>query len=151
MSGKIAPGRAFAPLPRLGLSEAGETAMSVAIAYPSRTIINKGRDGWEQKTQIELGTIDGKERVLVIETGKGYRGGLRTTATMHTVESSGFLSFRMSMSMAGGGKGTKAEGDFRETVKEEVARTTEKAVNVQHALVMDDVEAIIARAIAFYA
>ena len=51
--------------------------------------ISKGRDGWEAKTTIDMGTAN---RVLIVSTGK-TNGGMITRAVVNTDNGDGFLTW----------------------------------------------------------
>ena len=77
--------------------------------------------------------------LLLIGTGKGLRRGLRTYAMVQKDEGSGCRSYVMF-------------GDFRKTVSEDPAvRATEKAVAAQHSRALQQLDALMAEAAAFYA
>lgn len=104
---------------------------SNAMVGATRTA--KGRDGWESKTDIQLGN----SRVLRITTNKASRGGVETDARVHTIEG-GFLR-------------TELFGDFSKTYASNSAlRCMEKTVAAQHFVVLETLESIRAEVTAFY-
>lgn len=77
--------------------------------------------------------------LLLIGTGKGLRRGLRTYAQVQKDEGSGCRSYVMF-------------GDFRKAVFEDpTVRATEKAVAAQHSRALQQLDALMAEATAFYA
>ncbi len=77
--------------------------------------------------------------LLLISTGKGLRRGLRTYAQVQKDEGRGCRSFVMF-------------GDFRKAVFEgPTVRATEKAIAAQHSRALQQLDALMAEAAAFYA
>ena len=103
------------------------------------------RNGWRAEDSFPLGEgMDGKTlcpRTLDITTSKNYNGKLVTSA-MCSLRNNGFTCHAFGF---GGG------GDFRETIIADAVSCTEKTVAAQHALAMQQIDAIKARAVAFYA
>jgi len=95
--------------------------------------INKGRDGWEAKTTIDMGADD---RVLIVSTHK-TTGGMVTSATVNTKDGD-FLVWDMF-------------GDFNKRTLYKGARCTEKTVRELHQLALDGIEQTMAAAVAHYA
>lgn len=95
--------------------------------------INKGRDGWEAKTTIDMGADD---RVLIVSTHK-TTGGMVTSATVNTKDGD-FLVWDMF-------------GDFNKRTLYKGARCTEKTVRELHQLALGAIEQTMAAAVAHYA
>lgn len=83
------------------------------------TIIAKGRDGFEGRTDIELGG----GRMLLIRTNKARNGALASTAQVCKKDGS-FIRFDL-------------VGDFSKTLIQTAKRCTERAVVMQHTLAED--------------
>lgn len=99
-------------------------------------MLSKGRDGWTAGDRVQLSAL-GATRFLEIRTYKRSGGAIVSTASVVKVED-GIVSFILFR-------------DYRETVRIVKGMATEKAVASVHATAMDDIEAIKARATAFYA
>lgn len=97
------------------------------------TCIGKGREGWEAKTELPMGT---KNRVLVIHTHK-TTGGM-VTSTQIMTEDKGYMSFMMF-------------GDFSKRTMFKGARCTEKTVNELHQLALNVSDITMNEAAIFYA
>lgn len=95
--------------------------------------ISKGRDGWEAKTTIDMGTAN---RVLIVSTGK-TNGGMITRAAVNTDNGDGFLTWDLF-------------GDFNQRTVYKGARCTEKTVRELHQLALDGIEQTLAAAAAHY-
>ena len=95
--------------------------------------INKGRDGWEAKTTIDMGAAN---RVLIVTTGKTM-GGMVTRAVVNTDNGDGFLTWDLF-------------GDFSARTVYKGARCTEKTVRELHQLALDGIEKTLAAAAAHY-
>lgn len=101
----------------------------------TQATMRKGREGWEAETEIPL---IGR-RVLKVHTRKTSRG-LRCSASAVELSADG-LSYTWVMF-----------GDFGEKLADNpTARCTEKTVKEMHAAALVDIEAVKARALAFYA
>ena len=96
--------------------------------------ISKGREGWEAKTTIDMGTAN---RVLIVTTGK-TTGGMVTRAVVNTDNGDGFLTWDLF-------------GDFSARTVYKGARCTEKTVRELHQLALDGIEQTMAAAVAHYA
>lgn len=106
----------------------------------------------DQKLDIDLGLHrreyrDGREQnaVLTIKTGKSFRGGLSSTATVF------WLSEHSRSHAFGVGGG----GDFSETIEQSqtAVRATQSAIDKQHSRVFTDevIATLTAKAKAYYA
>lgn len=111
--------------------------------------LTKGRDGWKATTNIDLpdviahgGRDGGREgkSVLTISTSKS-RDGISTTASVGWC-GDGFMTHAM-------GLGTGC-GDYYRTILKSGARCTEKAVKTMHEEALQQQDALIAEATAFY-
>lgn len=96
--------------------------------------ISKGREGWEAKTTIDMGTAN---RVLIVTTGK-TTGGMVTRAVVNTDNGDGFLTWDLF-------------GDFSARTVYKGARCTEKTVRELHQLALDGIEQTMTAAAAHYA
>lgn len=96
--------------------------------------ISKGREGWEAKTTLEMGTAN---RVLIVTTGK-TTGGMVTRAVVNTDNGDGFLVWNMF-------------GDFNARTFFKGVRCTEKTVRELHQQALDGIEQTLAAARAHYA
>lgn len=111
-----------------------------------KTMMSKGRDGWDAKTKITLGLCpsfdlasNGKtdsERVLTIHTFKGSRG-LGTYASVSTSHKDGFTTMILG-------------SDFYERIATSSERCTEASVKRLHATALQDLGNIVMRARSFY-
>ena len=91
------------------------------------TLVRKGHNGWVAKSEIQLDN----NRVLSIETSKGYYGGLRTWASV-AVRDGDFLSHRLYQDFSKG------------IITSNPSRVTAKVVEAQHALInLDEVLAMV--------
>ena len=91
------------------------------------TLVRKGRDGWEAKSEIQLDN----DRVLSIRTSKGSYGGLTTWASV-SVRDGDFLSHRLFQDFS------------KNIIKTNPSRVTAKVVEAQHALInLDEVLAMV--------
>lgn len=97
------------------------------------TRINKGREGWEAKTSVDMGADN---RVLIISTHK-TTGGMVASATVNTRDGD-FLVWDMF-------------GDFNQRTKYPGARCTEKTVRDLHQQALDVIDQTMAAAKAHYA
>lgn len=101
----------------------------------TQATMRKGREGWEAESEIPL---IGR-RVLKVHTRKTSRG-LRCSASAVELSADG-RSYTWVMF-----------GDFGEKLADNpTARCTEKTVKEMHAAALVDIEAVKARALAFYA
>lgn len=82
------------------------------------THIAKGRDGWEAKTDIELGN----SRIVRLSTSKGGKG-IHTRAQVWKLGNDGSMSFEMF-------------GDYSKVIQQEAKRCTEKSITDLHAEVL---------------
>lgn len=110
----------------------------------TRTIVHKRRDGWEAITYFEIGPAKHDHhsepgiRSLRISTSKRSRGGISTSATAVVLCPDGTMSWL-------------PFEDFNKHLIAEKVRCTEKSVREQHAKALEQAEAILAEAKAFYA
>lgn len=95
--------------------------------------ISKGRDGWEAKTTVDMGTAN---RVLIVSTRK-TNGGVITRAMVNTSSGDGFLTWDLFV-------------DFSARTVYKGARCTEKTVRELHQLALDGIEQTLAAAAAHY-
>jgi len=108
----------------------------------SNTTAYKTRDGWTAKDTITIGPAKGSmgregERVLQVSTYKARRGGLVTQATCAVRTADGCISFELF-------------GDFSEPIASSPDRCTERTVRSLHASAMTGIDAVLAKARAFY-
>lgn len=104
------------------------------------TSMQKGRDGWNAKTDIELEPIGPMEpdakRILRIETSKA-RAGISTCASVWKLDGRGSMS-------------TILYGDFRKTIAVESSRCTEKSVKTLHENALASKADLLAQVNAYY-
>ena len=98
----------------------------------SKTRIGKGRDGWEARTEIGMGTSN---RVLVITTHK-TTGGVVTQATVNTL-TDGMLAWEMF-------------GDFSKRTVYKGVRCTEKTIRDLHQQALEVSDLTMSEAAAHY-
>ena len=105
-----------------------------------KTLIHKGHysKAWQAKTEINLGTEDDGQQVLVIETSKG-NSSVATTASVHTISCEGRTHTHMLYE------------DFTLRLPATAPRCTEKAVTDLHREALAIIEDIKAKVAAFYA
>lgn len=96
--------------------------------------IGKGRDGWEAKSTIGLGSHN---RVLIITTHKSD-GGVVTQATVNTDQGGGILMWEMF-------------GDYSKRTMHKGVRCTEKTVRELHAQALAVSDLTMSEAAAHYA
>ncbi len=112
------------------------------MKYASKTLIKKGRDGWEANTTIPLDGDESRaiaigERFLKVSTYKRDGGRLVTTASVATKTDIGY-QFAVYQ-------------DYMKTVSQSKSRCTDKNVEIQHSGVLNDMDFILADVLAFYA
>ena len=105
-----------------------------------KTLIQRGHytKTWQAKTEINLGTEDDGEQVLLIETSKG-RNSVGTVASVHTISCEGRTHTHMLYE------------DFTLRLPATAPRCTEKAVTDLHREALAIIDDIKAKVAAFYA
>lgn len=104
-----------------------------------KMVVKKGQDGWKAETRIPLEFAGG--RTLIVSTRKGYRSGIDTYLQAAFIkDEGGFQSVSFVVFQ-----------DFNVTMKNYPAkRVTDKAVIEAHYKSLENIEAYIAKANAFY-
>ncbi len=104
------------------------------------TSMQKGRDGWNAQTDIELEPLGPMEqdakRILRIQTSKA-RCGISTSASVWKLDGRGTMT-------------TVLFGDFRKTIAVESSRCTEKSVRTLHDTALASKTDLLAQVNAYY-
>ncbi len=106
-----------------------------------KTKINKGYDGWQAQSEAIVGETPEGTRILRLRTSK-VRGGLSSTASV-------------SIRSLKNGFATETTILFQDFFKSGIAptpcnRVTEKSIEAAHKAALEQMESLIAEALAFY-